>query len=408
MEELEYQLDGQQELLKENNKLPVKIKIILVVLIVIIILLIITIIILSILLSQKEHDNEESNLDEGKLYRKKISNIPYVYNDIIINSFKEGSENYNELLGNINNGNDYKKTDRNVYDLYIPYTATKRKEKYNKILLLVHGGGWIRGNKEEMNDLCEMYVEMDFIVVSIEYTLLNEEFSEEYNVYKILDEITTAMKSIKNELKKEGFNEDKLELVIGGHSAGAHLSLLYAYKIKNPPIPIKFVINLCAPVSLEYEHWVMLKTFNDTLESIDSQSLQLAKMEGRIIPLNMDYMNDIGLILIMNVWQGLKKLEDFDEMLIENDNNTIINKESIIYKKLLLLSNIAYPTNYIDSQTIPTICFYGGNDQTVGIGQYAYLKDKFDGFRNSNISLIYSRYANHDLPIIKLYNFRLH
>ena len=74
--------------------------------------------------------------------------------------------------------------------------------------------------------------------------MLDEDISEEYNIYKILDEITTAMKSIKNELKKEGFNEDKLEVAIGGHSAGAHLSLLYSYKIKNPPIPIKFVINL--------------------------------------------------------------------------------------------------------------------------------------------------------------------
>ena len=55
---------------------------------------------------------------------------------------------------------------------------------------------------------------------------------------------------------------------------------------------------------------------------------------------------------------------------------------------------------YIDIKTIPTICLYGGNDQTIGIGHYAHLKEKFDGVRNSNISLIYSRYANHDLPTI--------
>ena len=51
----------------------------------------------------------------------------------------------------------------------------------------------MKGNKEQLNDLCEMYV-----VASIEYTLLDEDISEEYNIYKILDEITTVMKSIKN------------------------------------------------------------------------------------------------------------------------------------------------------------------------------------------------------------------
>ena len=246
----------------------------------------------------------------------------------IINSFKKGSENYNEILGNINNGKDYKKTDRNIYNLYIPFTAAKRKEKYNKILLLIHGGGWMKGNKEELNDLCEMYVEMEFIVASIEYTLLDEGISEEYNIYKILDEITTAMKSIKNELKKEGFNEDKLEVAIGGHSAGAYLSLLYSYKIKNPPIPIKFVINLSAPTSLEYEHRLMLATFNDTLDSIDSPSWHIAKIEGRIISLDYNCMNELPLLIFMNVWLGRKKHEDFNEVILDNNNTLIINKEN--------------------------------------------------------------------------------
>ena len=68
-----------------------------------------------------------------------------------------------------------KKTDSNIHDLYIHFTAAKKKEKYNKILLLIHGGGWMKGNKKELNDLCEMYIEMEFIVASIEYTLLDED-----------------------------------------------------------------------------------------------------------------------------------------------------------------------------------------------------------------------------------------
>ena len=64
------------------------------------------------------------------------------------------------------------------------------------------------------------------------YTLLNGNYKE-YNVYKILDEITTALKGIKNIQGRKGFNETKLELIVSGGSAAAHLSLLYSYVIKN-------------------------------------------------------------------------------------------------------------------------------------------------------------------------------
>ena len=133
----------------------------------------------------------------------------------------------------------------------------------------------------------------------------------------------------------------------------------------------------------------MLTTFNDTLESINSSSLQIAKMKGKIIPLEADYMNEFTLLIFMNVWLGRKKFEGANKLFLDNNNTTLINKESEKYKELFNLSKIAYPINYIDSKTIPTICFYGGNDQTVGIGQYAYIKDKFDNVRNPNISFIY-------------------
>ena len=60
----------------------------------------------------------------------------------------------------------------------------------------------------------------------------------------------------------------------------------------------------------------MLATFNDTLESIDSPSLQIAKMEGRIIPLDYNSMNEFALLIFMNVWLGRKKHEDFNEMIL--------------------------------------------------------------------------------------------
>ena len=57
------------------------------------------------------------------------------------------------------------------------------------------------------------------------YTLLVKKYNE-YNIFRILDEITSCIDNIKTELKNEGFDENKLELALGGASSGAHLSLL--------------------------------------------------------------------------------------------------------------------------------------------------------------------------------------
>ena len=64
------------------------------------------------------------------------------------------------------------------------------------------------------------------------------------------------MINIKHKLKNLGFDENKLELAIGGVSSGAHLSLLYGYSMKNIPIPLKFLINIVGPLSLEIKYCI--------------------------------------------------------------------------------------------------------------------------------------------------------
>ena len=55
--------------------------------------------------------------------------------------------------------------------------------------------------------------------------------------------MTACIKSIKKELGKKGFDEDKLELSFYGISAGGQLILLYAFTDKNKILPIKFIID---------------------------------------------------------------------------------------------------------------------------------------------------------------------
>ena len=55
------------------------------------------------------------------------------------------------------------------------------------------------------------------------YTLLKGDY-EQYNIFRILDEITAVLKTLKRFLISKGFDGNKLELIIQGGSAGAHLS----------------------------------------------------------------------------------------------------------------------------------------------------------------------------------------
>ena len=319
-------------------------------------------------------------------------------NKKIINSFKKGGENYNETLGNINNGNDYSETDRDNFDICIPREVNKRKDNYNAIYLNIHGGGWVIGDKADVKELCQNYGSKGIICSSMSYTLLNGNYKE-YNIFRILDEITATLKGIKKFLGEKGFNETKLELVISGGSAGAHLSLLYSYAIKNSPIPIKFIVDGSGPVTLEHENWLTTRNSSDSLESIDPYSINEAKHEGRLVEMNgtetSSEMDNIAIVMFMNDWLGRYNQSDFDEIFISLDTKEI-NEDSEKYQELLKLTRFAYPITYITNTSIPTICVHGGKDEYIGVAHYSLLKEKFDENNNPNISLAYFRFGSHN------------
>ena len=231
------------------------------------------IIFLVLFFIKKDDDDDEINTDYY-LYENLITAI----NKTIINSFKKGGENYNEILGDINDGNDYEESERNNFDLCIPYHINKRKNKYNRILLYIHGGGWISGEKNNVKDLCQRYEKYDFISASMTYTIFNGTYNNT-NMFRLIDEITYAIKAIKVFLKEKGFDENKFELVLGGGSAGAHLSMLYSYMIKNPPIPIKFVYDNVGPVTIDPKYFFYTKIYNDSLENIEPEDIEKAFTE---------------------------------------------------------------------------------------------------------------------------------
>ena len=134
---------------------------------------------------------------------------------------------------------------------------------------------------------------------------------------------------------------------------------------------------------------------NDTLENIDSKSIKKAKEEGKIIPIS-GVISGISykefLVMLLNLFLGRDPREDFDQ-LYDRENDEVIYSEKYyeIFKKI----NYSLPVYFIDENSIPTLNVYGGRDNIVGIGHYAYLEDKFVEHKNNNFTLVYSRYASH-------------
>ena len=99
----------------------------------------------------------------NELYGQNISNIEYAKNGKIENSFKKGGANYKDEIGEINGGKDYEKNERNIYDLYIPYSTEFTKNKHNGIILFIHGGSWTSGDKGDMEYLTRRYAKYGII-----------------------------------------------------------------------------------------------------------------------------------------------------------------------------------------------------------------------------------------------------
>ena len=165
--------------------LSLKYKIIIaIILIPVLILILIIIIWLYIYKKRNKERNQKAGYNEewNDLYGEKITNISYAKDNKIKNTFKVNCENYIEIIGNLNDGRDYLKNERNYYNLFIPYISLKRKDKFNGIILFIHGGAWLIGEKENVEYLCIRYAKYGYITAEMSYTLL---LIASYSIYPV-------------------------------------------------------------------------------------------------------------------------------------------------------------------------------------------------------------------------------
>lgn len=195
-------------------------------------------------------------------------------------------------------------------DVYLP---AGRSQSDTPLLIYIHGGGWIDGDKSEFLQV-KTILENEFpgyAFVSLNYRLFDFVTSKN----GILDQeqdIITAIDYIESQLSEWNISDD---FVISGASAGGHLALLHAYK--NNTSDLKAAVVFFPPTEL-----TELYTFNN----ITALGLT-ALLGGTPTSANPNYVN-------------------------------------------------ASPITHIDPSDVPTIFFHGDLDTVVPISQSQILEQK--------------------------------
>ena len=226
--------------------------------------------------------------------------------------------------------------ERSLLDIAFP-----KNKKETSLIVYIHGGAWIGGNKGDAVKRYTKEYDDGYAYAAVNYRYA----SEIYHCNDILDDIQNALVKIKDISDSKNITINKVAFF--GHSAGGHLSLLYAYKNRDIcPFDVGFASTLCGPTDLTDERYI-----KETL--LSSQYYTLAS-----------YMTGI----------------DINESNFKSYTN-----------ELLEVSPISYV-----SKACPTIICHGDKDTVVPYGNALTLKDKLEENNKTYDFFTYTG-SNHDL-----------
>nr|AWJ66110.1 lipase [uncultured bacterium] len=128
------------------------------------------------------------------------------------------------------------------YDIYLPADRTSTK---TKVLLLVHGGGWIEGDKASMTPFIELIKERhpQHAIVNMNYVLatITPGVTPAFpNQFLDIDEVIEKLVAQKETLQINP------QFGMIGTSAGGHLSLMYDL-VYDTEDRVKFVVDIVGP-----------------------------------------------------------------------------------------------------------------------------------------------------------------
>ena len=136
----------------------------------------------------------------------------------------------------------YKSINNKDIKLDILFPEVKLSKNY-PVVIYIHGGGFIRGDKDEIYDLkplVDEWHQRGWAVISVNYRLLlgDNMYPDNY------DDVMDAIDWVFTNKDKYNFNTNKISLI--GHSAGGNLALLSGLNHEN----IDSIVSLAGPTKL--------------------------------------------------------------------------------------------------------------------------------------------------------------
>ena len=239
----------------------------------------------------------------------------------------------------------YGEAERDLVTIYVPENAYERD--YNACVLIIHGGSWTGGEKEDMAPFCKKIAMKGYITATMSYSLCSNNKISDVTVYTMLDEITECIGAIKDFGEEKGLNISKLATM--GYSAGGHISMLYSYsRPEESPIELAFTANRVGPSDMTKDAWGEMSAY------------RLTSM--------------------------LTGTEITDEMVKNGEGDRLCREISPVY--------------YVNENTMPSIFAYAGLDPIVTRGNRTAMlkvfKDTF-GENGNNYNYIFYPKSGHGL-----------
>lgn len=130
------------------------------------------------------------------------------------------------------------KHERQTLDVYAPPGAKGRP-----VMFWIHGGGWQRGDKSEIDHKPQAFVDQGYVFVSTNYR-----FVPSVTIKEMAGDVARSIAWVQGHIADYG--GDPKNLFVAGHSAGAQLAALVSIDeryLKSQGVPLS-VIKGCVPV----------------------------------------------------------------------------------------------------------------------------------------------------------------
>lgn len=134
----------------------------------------------------------------------------------------------------------YGTSPRQKMDVYLP----AGRNSSTRIVLLIPGGGWIAGDKSGFSGAASDFANANIVAFNMNYRYASIDDGITY--VEMLDDIKSAIDFIVSKAGEYVF--DPSQICLYGHSAGAHLALLYTYR--NNDSRVNNVVSLAGPSNL--------------------------------------------------------------------------------------------------------------------------------------------------------------